>query len=93
MYALSQVGSSGLNPVERSVINPGLCLNIHRTLPKIAAGEQNPEDPAVKPEDRACRKKRYQRERQKLDYDRYKHFCTDIAHMRAPSCSLVDANL
>jgi hypothetical protein len=45
-----------------------------QTNAKKGAVEQNPEDPAVKPGDGACRKKRYQREHQKLDYDRYKHF-------------------
>jgi len=45
---------------------------------KKEAVEQNQEDPAVKPGEGACRKKKYQREyqsgNQKLDCDRYKHF-------------------
>jgi len=41
----------------RSFINLRLCLNIHRTVPKKEAVEQNQEDPAVKPEEGACCKK------------------------------------
>jgi len=52
-----------------------------QTNDKKGAVEQNPEDPAVKLEEGACRKKRYQREHQKLDYDCYNYFWIDSAHL------------
>jgi len=42
---------------------------------------KNQEDPAVKPEEGACGKKKYQSENQTLDYDCDKHLWIDSAHI------------
>ncbi|HYC19087.1 MAG TPA: hypothetical protein VEF35_00520 [Candidatus Bathyarchaeia archaeon] len=81
IYAFSPVGSSGLNPILRSFIHTGLCLTTHRIMGTSKMHNKNQEDPAVKPEEGACGKKKYQSENQTLDYDCDKHLWIDSAHI------------